>query len=157
MKTKTNAMRLLDTAGIKYGTAEYSVDESDLSGVHLAETVGTDPAIVFKTLVTRGERTGINVFVIQADRELDLKKCASAAGDKRVEMIPMKELLPTTGYIRGGCSPVGMKKKYPTYIDSAALKHEKIYVSGGQRGLQLIVSPKELGEYVGAKFSDLIK
>ena len=123
MKSKairTNAMRLLDTQKIKYETAEYEVDENDLSGVHLAETVGVDVSVVYKTLVVRGEKTGINVFVIPAAKELDLKRCAAAAGDKRVEMIHVNELLPLTGYIRGGCSPVGMKKKSPTFIDSSA-------------------------------------
>ncbi len=150
-------MRLLDSAKIKYDICEYEVDENDLSGVHLAETAGIDVEVVFKTLVTKGERKGINVFVIPAAKELDLKKCAVAAGDKRVEMIPMKDLLSLTGYIRGGCSPVGMKKKYPTFIDSDALSHEKIYVSGGQRGLQLVLSPKELCGYIGGSFAELTK
>ena len=157
MKNKTNAMRLLDQAGITYCVAEYEVDESDLSGVHLAESIGVNVDIVFKTLVTRGERKGIHVFVIPAAEELDLKKCAVVAGDKRVEMIAVKELLPLTGYIRGGCSPVGMKKKYPTHIDSAALLHEEIYVSAGQRGVQLILSPRARAEYVGAEFAGLTK
>lgn len=156
-KVKTNAMRLLDKAGIGYGTAEYEVDETDLSGTHIAETLGINPDIVFKTLVARGEKTGINVFVIPVAEELDLKKCAVAAGDKRVEMIHVKELLGLTGYIRGGCSPVGMKKKYPTYIDEKAAGCEKIYVSAGQRGHQLIVSPRELADFVGAKFVSLTR
>lgn len=157
MKTKTNAMRLLDQAKIAYQTAEYEVDESDLSGVHLAETMGVDVAQVFKTLVTRGERKGIHVFVIPAAEELDLKKCAVVAGDKRIEMIAVKELLPLTGYIRGGCSPIGMKKKYPTHIDETALLQDTIYVSAGQRGIQLLVQPQVLADYVGAAFGDLTK
>ena len=160
MKSKTvrtNAMRLLDTQKISYGTAEYEVDESDLSGVHLAETAGVDVALVYKTLVVRGEKTGINVFVIPAAAELDLKKCASAAGDKRVEMIHVKELLPLTGYIRGGCSPIGMKKKYPTFIDETAFAHEKIYVSAGQRGVQLIISPNDLKNAVSAGVGDFTR
>ena len=150
-------MRLLDTQKIKYETAEYEVDENDLSGVHLAETVGVDVSVVYKTLVVRGEKTGINVFVIPAAEELDLKKCTAAAGDKRVEMIHVKELLPLTGYIRGGCSPVGMKKKYPTFIDSSAFSHEKIYVSAGQRGVQLIISPEDLKNAVSASDGDFVR
>lgn len=160
MKTKavkTNAMRLLDTQGISYETAEYEVDENDLSGVHLAETVGVDVSLVYKTLVVRGERTGINVFVIPAAEELDLKKCAAAANDKRAEMIHVKELLPLTGYIRGGCSPIGMKKKYPTFIDSSAFSHERIYVSAGQRGVQLILSPEDLKKAASASVAELIR
>ncbi len=148
---------MLDSANIKYGTSEYKVDEEDLSGVHLAESLGVDVSLVFKTLVARGERSGINVFVIPAAEELDLKKCAAAAGDKRVEMIHVKELLPLTGYIRGGCSPVGMKKKYPTFIDAAAFRCDKIYVSAGQRGVQMIVKPQELADYIGARRADLTK
>lgn len=150
-------MRLLDTQKIKYETAEYEVDENDLSGVHLAETVGVDVSVVYKTLVVRGEKTGINVFVVPAAEELDLKKCAAATGDKRVEMIHVKELLPLTGYIRGGCSPVGMKKKYPTFIDSSAFSHERIYVSAGQRGVQLIISPEDLKNAVSAAVGDYVR
>lgn len=157
MKTKTNAMRMLDSANIQYGTCEYEVDEDDLSGVHLAESLGVDVSLVFKTLVARGERSGIHVFVIPAAEELDLKKCAAAAGDKRFEMIHVKELLPLTGYIRGGCSPVGMKKKYPTFIDAAAFLHEEIYVSAGQRGVQMIVDPQELADFIGARRAELTK
>lgn len=160
MKSKairTNAMRLLDTRKIKYETAEYEVDENDLSGVHLAETAGVDVSVVYKTLVVRGEKTGINVFVIPAATELDLKRCAAAAGDKRVEMIHVNELLPLTGYIRGGCSPVGMKKKYPTFIDSSAFSHERIYVSAGQRGVQLIISPEDLKNAVSAVVGDFVR
>ena len=150
-------MRLLDTQKIKYETAEYEVDENDLSGVHLAETVGVDVSVVYKTLVVRGEKTGINVFFIPAAKELDLKRCAAAAGDKRVEMIHVNELLPLTGYIRGGCSPVGMKKKYPTFIDSSAFSHERIYVSAGQRGVQLIISPEDLKNAVSAVVGDFVR
>jgi len=157
MKTKTNAMRLLDRANIPYEVAEYEVDESDLSGVHLAETLGIDVERVFKTLVTRGDKNGLHVFVIPAAEELDLKKCAAVTGDKRIEMIAVKELLPLTGYIRGGCSPVGMKKLYPTHIDELATLYDTVYVSGGQRGLQLILNPVALADYVGAVFADVTK
>ena len=155
--TKTNAMRLLDSAGIEYGTVTYEVDESDLSGVHAAEMLGLDPDCMFKTLVCRDDKGGYEVFVIPVAYELDLKKCAVAAGVKRVEMIHVKELLPLTGYIRGGCSPVGMKKKFPTYIDETAALWDKIYVSAGQRGLQLHVAPDELARYVEAKYAGLTK
>ncbi len=155
--TKTNAMRLLDSAGIEYGTVTYEVDESDLSGVHAAEMLGLDPDCMFKTLVCRDDKGGYEVFVIPVAYELDLKKCAVAAGVKRVEMIHVKELLPLTGYIRGGCSPVGMKKKFPTYIDETAALWDKIYVSAGQRGLQLRVAPDELARYVEAEYTGLTK
>jgi len=157
MKTKTNAMRLLDRAKISYEVAEYKVDESDLSGVHLADTLGIDVERVFKTLVTRGDKNGLHVFVIPAAEELDLKKCAAVTGDKRIEMIAVKELLPLTGYIRGGCSPVGMKKAYPTHIDELATLYDTVYVSGGQRGVQLILSPMSLADYIGATFADVTK
>lgn len=154
---KTNAMRLLDAAGVDYSVSGYEVDEEDLSGIHAAESMGVDPECVFKTLVARGERRGVLVFVIPVGEELDLKKCAAAAGDKRVELIHMKELLPLTGYIRGGCSPVGMKKKYPTYIDELAQLSDRIYVSAGKRGVQIIISPGELAEFTESVFADLIK
>lgn len=155
--TKTNAMRLLDSAGIEYGTVTYEVDESDLSGVHAAEMLGLDPDCMFKTLVCHDDKGGYEVFVIPVAYELDLKKCAVAAGVKRVEMIHVKELLPLTGYIRGGCSPVGMKKKFPTYIDETATLWDRIYVSAGQRGLQLHVAPDELARYVEAEYAGLTK
>lgn len=157
MSTKTNAMRRLDQAKIPYETAAYEVDESDLSGVHLAASMGVDVGKVYKTLVARGDKKGLHVFVIPAAAELDLKKCAAVTGDKKVEMIAVKELLPLTGYIRGGCSPIGMKKAYPTHIDASALSKEKIYVSAGQRGLQIIVEPQALAALVGAAFEDLVK
>ncbi len=157
MKIKTNAMRLLDRAKIIYEVAEYEVDESDLSGVHLADTLGIDVERVFKTLVTRGDKNGLHVFVIPAAEELDLKKCAAVTGDKRIEMIAVKELLPLTGYIRGGCSPIGMKKAYPTHIDELATLYDTVYVSGGQRGVQLILNPMALADYIGATFADVTK
>ncbi len=155
--TKTNAMRLLENAGIPFETGEYEVDESDLSGVHAAKVLGLDPDCMFKTLVCRDDRGGYQVFCIPVAYELDLKKCAAAAGVKRCEMIHVKELLPLTGYIRGGCSPVGMKKKFPTCIDETAVLSEKIYVSAGQRGLQFIVNPEALRSFLDAKFADLIR
>ncbi|MBR4206270.1 MAG: Cys-tRNA(Pro) deacylase [Clostridia bacterium] len=155
--TKTNAMRLLDAAQIPYSVGEYEVDEDDLSGTHAADLLGIDPDRMFKTLVCRDERGEHEVFCIPVSCELDLKKCASAAGVKRVEMIHVKELFPLTGYIRGGCSPVGMKKKFPTFIDECAQLFETIHVSAGQRGVQLCVNPDELCALVGAEYADLIR
>jgi Cys-tRNA(Pro)/Cys-tRNA(Cys) deacylase len=155
--TVTNAMRLLTQAGIPFDTSEYPVDESDLSGVHAAAMLGVDADCVFKTLVARGERKGICVFVIPVAEELDLKKCAAATGDKKMEMIHVRELLGLTGYVRGGCSPVGMKKKYPTYIDEIATLFDRIYVSAGLRGQQLIINPEDLRSYTEATFADLTK
>lgn len=154
---KTNVMRLLDAAGIAYRTQEYEVDEHDLSGVHVAQQIGQDPDCVFKTLVLKGEKTGYLVCCIPVAEELDLKKVARAAGDKKVEMLPMKELLPTTGYIRGGCSPIGMKKRFPTYIEETAILFEEIAVSAGIRGAQIILNPEILGQYVEAKFCSLVQ
>ena len=155
--TVTNAMRLLTQAGIPFDTSEYPVDESDLSGVHAAAMLGADADCVFKTLVVRGERRGVCVFVIPVAEELDLKKCAAAMGDKKAEMIHVRELLGLTGYVRGGCSPISMKKKYPTYIDEIATLFDRIYVSAGLRGQQLIIDPQDLLSYTEATFADLTK
>ena len=152
---KTNVMRLLDKAKIQYEAKEYPVDEDDLSGSHAADLMGVDHGSMFKTLVLKGEKTGFLVCCIPVDDEVDLKKAAKAAGDKKVEMLPMKELLSTTGYIRGGCSPIGMKKRFPTFIDPSAFQYEKIAVSAGMRGVQVILSPTALAEYVGATTTEL--
>lgn len=154
---KTNAMRLLDKAGIAYEAIPYSCDESDLSATHVAAELGEDIKRVFKTLVLRGERHGLFVCVVPGDAEVDLKKAASAAGDKKADLIAMKELLGATGYIRGGCSPVGMKKPLPTFFHETAVGFPHIYVSAGVRGLQLKIEPKALMDYVGATTADLIK
>lgn len=153
--TKTNVMRLLDAAGIKYRTAEYEYDESDLSGTHAAESVGMPPEQVFKTLVARGDKERLLVFCIPVSDELDLKKAASVSGCKKVEMIHVKELLPLTGYMRGGCSPIGMKKKYPTFIDETAQLFDEIAVSAGLRGVQIILDPFTLTEYTDAVMCDI--
>lgn len=153
---KTNAMRLLDAAGIEYTAGEYEVDEDDLSGSHAADQLGVDHDIMYKTLVLKGEKTGYLVCCIPVDEEVDLKKAARAAGDKKVELIAVKELLPLTGYIRGGCSPIGMKKRFPTYIEETAVLYDQIMVSAGQRGVQLSVKPDELAAYIGAVFAPLI-
>ena len=155
--TVTNAMRLLKQAGVEFETGEYEVDESDLSGVHAAEMLGVDPDCVFKTLVARGDGRNLYVFCIPAAEELDLKKCAAAVGEKKLEMVHVKELLGLTGYVRGGCSPIGMKKKYPTLIDETAQLFDRIYVSAGMRGHQIIVAPDALAEFVEAKYADLTK
>ena len=153
---KTNAMRILDSAKISYETLEYEYDENDLAGVHIADNLGLDPDIVFKTLVARGDKTPYVVFCIPCAYELDLKKCAKVSGNKRVELIAVKELLPLTGYIRGGCSPVGMKKQFPTYFDESALLYDKIAVSAGVRGCQFFLNPAKLIEFVGGETADLI-
>ena len=152
---KTNAMRLLDSAGINYSMASYEYDESDLSGVHAAQELGVSEDIVFKTLVTRGDGNAIFVFVIPVAESLDLKKAAKASGNKKIEMIHVKEILDITGYIRGGCSPIGMKKPFPTYIDETAQLYEKIYFSAGKRGVQIILDPEELASVTGGIFTDL--
>lgn len=153
---KTNAMRLLDAAHVEYETASYDYDESDLSGVHAAAELGVAPEIVFKTLVTRAPGNEYYVFVIPVAESLDLKKAAKAAGAKSIEMVHVKEILNLTGYIRGGCSPIGMKKAFPTFIDETASLYEKIYFSAGKRGVQIIMNPDSLVEVIGAEYEDLI-
>ena len=148
--TKTNAARLLDAAGISYETIPYSFTEEDLSAEHVAAELGEDIEQVFKTLVLRGDRTGCFVCVIPGNFEVDLKLAAQISGNKNCEMLKMKELLPTTGYIRGGCSPIGMKKKFPTFIHESALLHDYIYISAGVRGLQLKLEPQTLIDFVEA-------
>ena len=157
MATKTNAVRLVEQAKIPCREFFYEYDEQDLNGNHAARALGFPPEQVFKTLVARGERTGINVFCIPVCCELDLKKAAKAAGDKNMELIPVKELLGLTGYIRGGCSPVGMKKKFPTFIDETCILWDEIAVSAGARGHQMILPPLPLAALVGAKEVDLIQ
>ncbi len=154
---KTNVMRLCSTRRkFTYRAKEYAYDENDLSGLHAAEGIGEPPEQIFKTLVARGEKQGYLVFCIPVCCELDLKKAAKAAKDKKVELIAMStELLPLTGYIRGGCSPIGMKKHFPTYIDETAILYDEIGVSAGQRGAQVLLNPESLCDYVGAEFCDL--
>ncbi len=155
MAAKTNAVRLVQQAGLPCREAFYEFDENDLSGNHAAEAIGMPPEQVFKTLVARGERTGINVFCIPVCCELDLKKAARAAGDKNMELVHVKELLGLTGYIRGGCSPVGMKKHFPTFFDETCQLYDEIAVSAGARGHQMIVPPEPLAELVDAGLVDL--
>ena len=147
---KTNAARLLDKAGVSYKLIPYEFDENDLAAQHVADSLGQDIARVFKTLVLHGDRTGHVVCVVPGNAEVDLKALAKASGNKKVEMILMKDLLAVTGYIRGGCSPVGMKKRFPTYFHTTALDFETIYVSAGVRGLQIEIAPADLIGFVGA-------
>lgn len=155
--SKTNAARLLDKARIAYELIPYQYDENDLAASHVAEALGEDINTVFKTLVLHADKVGHFVCVVPGNTEVDLKKAAKAAGAKKAEMMHMKDLLATTGYIRGGCSPIGMKKPFPTYFHSTATDHAAIYVSAGQRGLQLKLDPRQLIAYVGAKVADLVK
>ena len=152
---KTNAMRMLNAAKIPFESLEYTVDESDLSGVHIAEQIGYPMEQVFKTLVARGDKTGPLVFCIPCAEELDLKRAATLTGNKKIEMVAVKDLLGLTGYIRGGCSPIGMKKKFPTWIDESALDFEKITVSSGARGAQLLLDRAKLLQFVQANTAHL--
>lgn len=141
---KTNAARLLDKAAIEYELIPYEVDEEDLSAVHVAEQLGEPVEKVFKTLVLKGDKSGYFVCVIPGADELDLKIAAKVSGNKKCDLIPMKDLLSVTGYIRGACSPIGMKKHFPTYIHQSCKNFDKIYVSAGKRGLQLYLAPEDL-------------
>lgn len=156
MKNKTNAMRLLENAKIDFELLEYEVDENDLSGNHIAKEINMDPDRVFKTLVAKGDKTGYCVFCIPTSMELDMKKAAAASGNKSIEMLHVKDLLSVTGYIRGGCSPVGMKKKFPTYIDETAMIFDKITVSAGVRGAVMLLSAEQLCSFCDACFCDVI-
>lgn len=156
MASKTNAVRIVQQAGFSCREEFYAFDENDLNGNHAAAAIGFPPEQVFKTLVARGAKQGILVFCIPVCCELDLKKAAKASGDKSVELLPVKDLLATTGYIRGGCSPVGMKKKYPTFFDEVCLLFEEIAVSAGERGHQMILPPEDLVRLVDGKIVDII-
>ena len=154
--SKTNAVRMVQQAKIPFEEAFYEFDENDLNGMHAANAIGYPPEQVFKTLVVRGAKTGIHVFCIPVCCELDLKKAAGVAKDKSVSLVPVKELLSLTGYIRGGCSPVGMKKHYPTHIEETCLLFDKIAVSAGERGHQMILNPETLAALVGADYCNVI-
>jgi len=155
LSSKTNAIRLLERAGIAYKEAFYSYDPDDLNGMHAAEGIGLPPEQVFKTLVTKGTKTGYHVFCIPVCKELDLKKAAKAASDKAVVMLPVKELQSVTGYIRGGCSPVGMKKVYPVHLDVSSRSFQEIAVSAGERGHQILLSPDDLINMLHGDYFDL--
>ena len=154
--SKTNAIRILESHKIKFDTVSYEVDEDDLSGETVAVKAGANPETVFKTLVCVGDKTGHIVFCIPVTQELNLKKAAAASNNKKVEMIKLKDLLPLTGYIRGGCSPIGMKKLFPTYIDETAQIFENIFVSAGVRGTQVKLNPDDLIKIVNGSYADLI-
>ena len=153
---KTNAMRMLDSAKIPYEVRTYEFEETDLAGIHAADAVGMPYETVFKTLVARGDKTGFVVFCIPVAEELDLKKAARASKNKSVELLHVKDLLPTTGYIRGGCSPVGMKKSFPTYFHHTCRDFDYIYVSAGVRGLQFKIQPEPLIAYTRATLADIV-
>lgn len=153
---KTNAMRRLDAAKISYEVLEYEVDENDLSGIHISEQLGFPPEQMFKTLVAKGDKTGPLVFCIPVADEIDLRRAATITGNKKIEMVHVKDLLGLTGYIRGGVSPIGMKKAFPTYLHESALQLERITVSSGTRGAQLLLSRAELLQFLGAKTADLV-
>ena len=152
---KTNALRIIESAKVVCTAHEYDVSDGEISGVAVAAKIGQEPERVFKTLVTEGKTKGLNVFVVPSNVELDLKKAAQAAGDKYIEMIKSRELEPKTGYIHGGCSPIGMKKQFPTFIDETAMLFDTINVSGGRIGLQVELSPDDLAGLTGAAFCDL--
>ena len=153
--TKTNVMRMLDAGKIAYTTAEYEYSEDDLSGVHAAQAINMPAEQVFKTLVTKGDKTGPIVFVIPVAEELDLKKAAKVSQNKSIEMLHVKDLLGLTGYVRGGCSPIGMKKKFTTYIDETAVLFNNISISAGVRGCQVIINPEILIKFIDGKQADL--
>lgn len=147
---------MLDRQGIKYDRLEYEVDESDLSAVAVAEKLGLDPDQVFKTLVLRGDKTGVFVCIIPGAEELDLKKAAHLSSNKSAVLVPVKEILELTGYIRGGCSPVGMKKNYPSFIDESCMLYDHIFISAGIRGMQIKIAPQDLVKVTSARMGDLI-
>lgn len=153
--TKTNVARLMDKAGVAYELIPYEFDEQDLGAEHVAEALGEDIRQVFKTIVLHGDKTGHIVCVVPGNNTVNLKKAARASGNKKVEPLPLKDLLPTTGYIRGGCSPIGMKKRFPTYFHQTATDFPHIYVSAGQRGLQLKISPTDLLRESGGTVADI--
>ncbi len=152
---KTNAIRILESLGIEYDTFEYEYSEDELDGISVADKIKAEHDSVFKTLVARGDKKDIAVFCVPVSFDLNLKKAAAASGHKKVELISLKELFPLTGYKRGGCSPLGMKKDYPVYIDETSLLHDMIYLSAGIRGTQIKVNPEELKKAAGAEFADL--
>lgn len=156
MVHKTNVARILDAHNISYELREYEVDEEDLSAVHVAKSIGIDAGKIYKTLVLKGQKDTYLVAVLPGNAQLDLKKLAKASGNKNCEMLPMKDLLAVTGYIRGGCSPIGMKKQFPTFIEETAILEEKITISAGKRGLQVVIDPNELASVTSAQFADIM-
>ncbi len=153
---KTNAVRILESGNFKFETREYEVNEDEIDAVSVANKIGAPPETVFKTLVARGDKSGYTVFIIPGNAELNLKKAAAASGNRSVEMIKAKDLLAVTGYIRGGCSPIGMTKKYPIYIEETSQLFDKIFFSAGIRGMQIVLPPSDLAEAADAVFADLV-
>lgn len=149
--TKTNAMRMLDAAKIKYEVLTYEVDENDLSGIHIGQQLALPYGMLFKTLVAKGDKSGYTVFCLPVDREIDLRRAASLTGNKKIEMVHVKDLLAITGYVRGGCSPVGMKKKFPTYFDASVMNWDRITVSAGTRGAQLLLYREDILRFTFAQ------
>ncbi len=154
--SKTNVIRILELKGIKHSIHTYEIDENDLSGTLVARKIGAEATTVFKTLVANGDRNGINIFCVPVAEELNLKKAAYASNNKKIELVKVKELFTLTGYIRGGCSPIGMKKHYPAFIEETARLFEKIYVSAGIRGMQVYLSPDDLIKITGANYANLL-
>ena len=152
---KTNAMRMLDMAKIPYEIKEYEVDENDLSGTHIADEIGLPYEMVFKTIVTKGDKTGYCVFCLPCHKEIDFKAAARASGNKSIEPLHVRDLPGITGYVRGGCSPVGMKKKFPTFFDSSASSLDKLTVSAGMKGAQLLVERKAIVDYTEATLCEI--
>ena len=152
---KTNVMRILDKANISYKAKSYEYEINDLSGVHAAEALGYDPDMVFKTIVTKGDKTGPVVFCLPSEKELNLKEAARISGNKKLEMVHVKDLFHLTGYLRGGCSPIGMKKTFPTYIDISINNYEEISISAGQRGQQVVINSKTLIAFISAQVASI--
>ncbi len=152
---KTNAARLLDKAKINYELIPYKVDETNLAASHVAEQLGEDIECVFKTLVLHGDKNGYFICVVPGNTEVDLKAAAKISGNKKADLIPMKDLLQVTGYIRGGCSPIGMKKTFPVFFHKSCLRFSHIYISAGIRGLQIKISPQDLLQFTGAQTASL--
>lgn len=153
---KTNATRILEAHSIPHEQIAYDSSDGEIDALSVADKIGAEHEQVFKTLVGRGDKTGVVVFCVPGPFDLNLKKAAAASGNKKVELIAVRELLPLTGYIRGGCSPIGMKKQYATWIDETALLHERIYVSAGAHGAQILIAPRALAELINARFTELI-
>ena len=152
---KTNAVRILDTHQISYELREYEVDEEHVDAMHVAESLGINPEGIYKTLILKGNVEPYIVAVIPANTHLDMKKFAKVSGNKNCEMLPLKDLLNVTGYIRGGCSPIGMKKQFPTYIEELAILQDQICISAGKRGLQILLNAEHLKPLIGAQFADI--
>lgn len=154
--SKTNALRILDANGIKYSTKEYDFNEDEIDAISVANKINESTEIVFKTLVAKGDKSGYVVFVLPGNFDLDMKKAAKVSNNKSVELIKLKDLQTLTGYLRGGCSPIGMKKQFPTYVDETAILYDEIYCSAGIRGMQVRINPNDLVQLIDGEFADII-